>query len=566
MPHESSPIGLHTTMFIPAIAGQGSDKQRRKWLPLCESYRIVGTYAQTEVGHGTFVRGLETTATYDPQTEQFIINSPTLTSTKWWPGNLGKTTNHAVVLAQLYTGGKCHGIHAFIVQHRDMETHQPLPGVEVGDIGPKFGYEAVDNGFLRYHNVRIPRDNMLMRYSEVTKDGRYIRKANEKLTYGTMVFVRSAIVSTAAKNLGEACTIAIRYSAVRRQSEMKPGEPEPQVLDYQTQQHKLFPLLATSYAYWFAGRSMRETYLDIQGQIMAGDFKRLPELHALSAGLKAMSTWATNEGIETCRLSCGGHGYSHASGLPKIYVDATPACTYEGENTVMMLQTARYLMKACGQAAQGNELPGFVAYLNQKGVDRCMIGDDLSLVSLVSAYQHRARRLIGKAALQMKAHMERGQPQEVAWNLASVQLVHCAKAHVQCYVLKNFVDSIEQYGHHEDVARVLTQLCQLFAVDGILNNAGDFLQGGFMSYDQLDNMTAKLLDLLAAIRPNAVALVDAFDFSDHLLQSVLGRYDGNVYENMLEWAKSSPLNDTQVHDSYYQYMQPFLKEMHKSKL
>ena len=35
---------------------------------------------------GTYLRGIETTATYDPNSEEFIIHSPTLTSTKWWPG------------------------------------------------------------------------------------------------------------------------------------------------------------------------------------------------------------------------------------------------------------------------------------------------------------------------------------------------------------------------------------------------------------------------------------------------------------------------------------------------
>lgn len=46
-------------------------------------------------------------------------------------------------------------------------------------------------------------------------------------------------------------------------------------------------------------------------------------------------------GIEQCRLACGGLGYSHASGIPKIYVHNVPACTYEGENTVLDLQTSR---------------------------------------------------------------------------------------------------------------------------------------------------------------------------------------------------------------------------------
>ncbi|RMX42190.1 hypothetical protein pdam_00023411 [Pocillopora damicornis] len=74
-------------MFIPTIKGQGSEEQKAKWLPLAESFQIIGTYAQTEIGHGTFVRGLETIATYDKTTQEFIIHSPTHSACKWWPGN-----------------------------------------------------------------------------------------------------------------------------------------------------------------------------------------------------------------------------------------------------------------------------------------------------------------------------------------------------------------------------------------------------------------------------------------------------------------------------------------------
>jgi acyl-CoA oxidase len=80
---------------------------------------------------------------------------------------VGKTTNHALVLAQLYSLGKCHGLHAFVIQIRDLETFQPLPGVSVGDIGPKLGYASMDNGYLRLEKVRIPRDHMLMKHGQV---------------------------------------------------------------------------------------------------------------------------------------------------------------------------------------------------------------------------------------------------------------------------------------------------------------------------------------------------------------------------------------------------------------
>jgi acyl-CoA oxidase len=94
---------LHDGVFIPTIQGQGTDEQKEKWLDLAYNYKIIGTYAQTELGHGkvclvggvwghmilctgTFVRGLETTATYDVERQEFIMHSPTLTATKWWPG------------------------------------------------------------------------------------------------------------------------------------------------------------------------------------------------------------------------------------------------------------------------------------------------------------------------------------------------------------------------------------------------------------------------------------------------------------------------------------------------
>ena len=154
-------------MFIPTIMGQGTEEQKKALLPKCNSLEIIGTYAQTELGHGTFVRGLETTATYHPQTQQFIIHSPTQTATKWWPGGLGKTATHAVVMARLFTDGRDHGPHAFIVQLRALDTHLPIKGVTVGDIGPKFGYNGVDNGFLRFDHVLVGRDAMLSKFAQV---------------------------------------------------------------------------------------------------------------------------------------------------------------------------------------------------------------------------------------------------------------------------------------------------------------------------------------------------------------------------------------------------------------
>ncbi|XP_060724645.1 peroxisomal acyl-coenzyme A oxidase 1 isoform X1 [Tachysurus vachellii] len=564
----SEPLDLHLGMFLTTLLNQASPNQLDTLFTPAWNLEIIGTYAQTELGHGTHIRGLETTATYDPSTQEFVLNSPTVTSIKWWPGGLGKTSNHAIVLAQLYTHGKCHGLHAFIVPIRCMKTHQPLPGVVVGDIGPKFGFDEVDNGFLKLDNIRIPRENMLMKYSKVHPDGTYVKPPSDKLTYGTMVFIRAMIVGESAIALSKSCTIAIRYSAVRHQSELRAGEPEPQILDYQAQQYKLFPLLATAYAFTFVGQYMKNMYNRITGDINQGDFSELPELHALAAGLKAFTTWTVNAGIEVCRMACGGHGYSRSSGLPDIYVTFTATCTYEGENTVMMLQTARYLVKSYRQVRDGKQLSGIVSYLNdahqriqpQPTGSRPTVININDLQSLVEAYKLRAAHLVETAAKSLQTELQRSKSQEDAWNNSSLELLRASDAHCHFVVVKMFAAKLSEISN-TSIYSVLSTLALLYALHGISNNSGDFLQAGLLTVPQLAQITQRIKTLMAEIRPNAVALVDAFDYRDDMLNSALGRYDGNVYESMFDWAKKSPLNRTEVHESYYKYMKPLQSKL-----
>ncbi|XP_021031839.1 peroxisomal acyl-coenzyme A oxidase 1 isoform X2 [Mus caroli] len=563
------PLDLHLGMFLPTLLHQATEEQQQRFFMPAWNLEITGTYAQTEMGHGTHLRGLETTATYDPKTQEFILNSPTVTSIKWWPGGLGKTSNHAIVLAQLITQGECYGLHAFVVPIREIGTHKPLPGITVGDIGPKFGYEEMDNGYLKMDNYRIPRENMLMKYAQVKPDGTYVKPLSNKLTYGTMVFVRSFLVGNAAQSLSKACTIAIRYSAVRRQSEIKRSEPEPQILDFQTQQYKLFPLLATAYAFHFLGRYIKETYMRINESIGQGDLSELPELHALTAGLKAFTTWTANAGIEECRMACGGHGYSHSSGIPNIYVTFTPACTFEGENTVMMLQTARFLMKIYDQVQSGKLVGGMVSYLNDLPSQRIQpqqvavwptLVDINSLDSLTEAYKLRAARLVEIAAKNLQAQVSHRKSKEVAWNLTSVDLVRASEAHCHYVTVKVFADKLPKI-QDRAVQAVLRNLCLLYSLYGISQKGGDFLEGNIITGAQMSQVNSRILELLTVTRPNAVALVDAFDFKDVTLGSVLGRYDGNVYENLFEWAKKSPLNKTEVHESYYKHLKPLQSKL-----
>eukprot|EP00210_Caulerpa_lentillifera_P003885 g3712.t1 len=552
-------LELHIGMFIPTLLSQASTEQQKKWLTPAQDLSIIGTYAQTELGHGTFLRGLQTTATYDPETEEFIIHTPTKTATKWWPGGLGKTATHVVLMARLFIQGVDYGPHGFIVQIRSLDTHKALPGITVGDIGPKFGYNAVDNGYLRFDHVRIPREDMLMRFAKVTPEGRYIKPppSNAKASYATMIFVRSNLVADAAKVLKKATTISVRYCSVRRQCATQPGMKETQLIDYQNVGSTLIPLIATAYALHFTAISMMKLYREFEKKRDHGDFSILPELHATSSGLKAICSWEAVEGIERCRFCCGGHGYSRLSGLPDLYASYVQNPTWEGDNDVLCLQTGRYLLKAIEAISIGKQIPNKLSYLvnfvKASNQVKCMVREPMDWLNhhaCLHALQYRVAFLCKSAKEAICA--ETGGTlvfDGLPWNNSTVPVIKCAAAHCWYVVLSNFMDVFNDTQLTTELdpstISVLTQCASLFGLTLVEKYAVDLLESSYITAHQLKMLKTQKNALIKEVRPNAVSLVDSFGYLDYELRSALGRADGDVYKGLLQMAQASPFNKTE---------------------
>ncbi|KHN75273.1 putative peroxisomal acyl-coenzyme A oxidase [Toxocara canis] len=615
MGRDLHPMSLHYVMFIPTLQGQTDDEQLNHWLPLAVSRSIIGTYAQTELGHGTNLSKLETTATYDPATDEFILHTPSISAAKWWPGGLGKSSNYAIVVAQLITQNEGRGPHPFIVQIRDHKTHKPIKGVTVGDIGPKLGINGNDNGFLVFDSYRIPRQNMLMRYSKVLPNGEYVAPSHAKLGYGAMVFVRSAMIRDQAMQIAAAVVIAIRYSAIRRQGEITSGMGEVQILDYRTQQYRVMPQLAKALVFLFAATQVKELFQKVTAQLTGGNTELLQELHVLSSGLKAVVSWEVAQGVEQCRLACGGHGYSQASAFPEIYAYAVGGCTYEGENIVMLLQVARFLMKAAENVRAGNaRLAAIAGYLNEKGPMKCKLTSwrMASDADLIENFEYVARKQVFAAFDFLQELQRGGQSAEDAWNSCSVELCKASRMHVKCYLVKTYLEKIsqcndpelrpplnligrlfifDQMAAHMGAFRKMHVKCylvktylekisqcndpelrpplnligRLFIFDQMAAHMGAFRKAGFMEDSQAESISRAIYDILTLLRPNAVALADSLDFSDRELHSVLGRRDGNVYPALLKWAQQSQLNQTEVLPTFDKFLGPMMNDA-RSKL
>lgn len=547
---------LHQVMFIPCLKILTTAKQYEKWyyfylknslkkrflrVPLAESYKMVGCYAQTEMGHGSDVQNLETLAVFDPNTDEFVLQSPTITSTKMWPGDLGIYGNYAMVFAQLLIHGTNHGVQAFLVPIRDLETHEPLPGVEVGDIGPKLGFSTKDNGFLRLNNVRIPRENMLMKYAKVTKAGEFKIVGDEKALYGIMMSVRLIIAGFSPRFLAHGLTVALRYSIVRTQFKGD-NKQEIKILDYQLQQEKLFPIVANYFSMVFTSMRLRKLVADNFKRIQENDFSLLNETHIVLSGTKALFTYQILFGMEKCRLACGGHGFSQYSSLPALQQEVAANCTLEGENTVMFLQVARFLLKMYNKASKGQKLHPLVDYMSNCASfldDRCeatSLQQFRSLEVLRKLLMNNALYWVHSTGMSVMENLGKGLSMKEIWDKKiGLSLVDAARAHTQYYVFNCFSEGVRNI-RDEHLRETLMRVCELYGVQVILENPLGVIESGFLNNEQIKLLNELRETLFKEIRPDAIGLADATRFSDNTLRSALGRYDGRVYETMYEWA------------------------------
>src|SRR5947209_12251228 len=168
--------GVQWGLFGGAVENLGTERHHEAYVKKIISLEMRGCFAMTETGHGSDVQSLETTATYDPATEEFVINSPTPSSRKDYIGGAAETATMAAVFAQLITSedGKPvnHGVHCLMVPIRDANGND-LPGVTTSDCEYKGGLPGVDNGRIMFDNVRVPRVNLLNKYGDVAPDGTY---------------------------------------------------------------------------------------------------------------------------------------------------------------------------------------------------------------------------------------------------------------------------------------------------------------------------------------------------------------------------------------------------------
>ncbi|KAM7360015.1 acyl-coenzyme A oxidase 1 isoform 1-T2 [Cochliomyia hominivorax] len=556
---QNFPLRLHYSMFLTALLGHSNEQQLKEWLEKSWNIEgIIGTYAQTELGHGTNLKALETRADYDIEKQEFILNTPTLTSYKWWPGGMGHTVNMVILMAQLYIKGKHYGLQPFLVRIRNEITHLPELGVDVGDIGPKLGSNGVNNGFLGLKNVRIPLKQMLAKHNQVLADGTFVKGPQPLMLYSTMSYIRVMIVRDVSFNLLQAATIATRYSAIRRQGFNSNQKNEVQVMDYLTQQHKVFPQIAKGIFYRLAADYVWDLYRTVHQELEQDDKRNLPELHALSCCLKAVCSHESAKGVEILRKACGGHGYLNSANFVSIYGAATAACTYEGENTVLLLQTAKFLIKYFEDGIKRKYLPKSVVYLRASG----QVKWSLKLNVIVKVLENTSLERVKNVFVTQRSFRKDDPDKDN--NRAGLILIQTAVMHGKAFLARMAYEAIKlqtkQGKFSTSLQIVIEQLLSIFILEIFLSSLDDILRfNRAISAKEIQEVERVYEETLMAFRSNAVAVTDGFEFHDRVLGSTLGCYDGRAYERLMAEARKCDLNQESVIKHFNTHLKPLLQ-------
>jgi acyl-CoA oxidase len=516
-------FGVQFGLWGMSIQSLGTEKHYSKYLKDIGSLQLPGCFAMTETNHGSNVKGMETTATYNHKSQTFTIHTPHEMAQKEYIGNAAVHGQIATVFAKLIIGETDYGVNAFIVPLRDTNS-KILTGITIGDCGLKMGLNGVDNGTIRFENVVIPKENMLDRFASINNKGEFespIPSDNRRFftMLGTLVGGRIGIPRSALAAAKSGLTIAIKYSDQRRQFGPEGGSEVP-ILNYRIHQRRLLPLLAKTYAIHFALQYVTNRFIDKSESEMQ-------EIEALAAGMKAYSTWSTTAVLQECREAIGGKGYLSENRIDALKNDTEIYTTFEGDNTVLMQLVAKNRLSEFRKSFGKMDAMGMINYvyenaktaISEKNPIVTRKTDDSHLIDEefhLHAFKYREKTTLASAAKRIKKLIDSGLDSYDAFNVMQHQMIDVAQAYLERVVLEQFQEAIETI-EDKNSKEVVLKLYQLYALSQIEKNKGWYLEDGYMEAVKTKAIRKMVNQLCWEIRPDAVSLVKAFDIPDSCL-------------------------------------------------
>jgi acyl-CoA oxidase len=551
--------GVQFGLFGGAVHHLGTRSHHERFLSQIATFELPGAFAMSESGHGSNVQEVQTRATYDAEAQEFVVTTPTEEDRKDYIGNAARDGRLAAVFCQLVVGGAERGVHCLLVPIRD-EKGRICEDVRIEDCGHKLGLNGVDNGRLYFDDVRVPRENLLDRYAQVSPDGEYtspIENENRRFftMLGTLIQGRISVGGASISATKSALTIAIRHGAGRRQFGPPDSDVEVPLLEYRVHQRRLLPALARTYALHFAQRGVVDELERIFGaddgsaEQSEAEQEARRELETRAAGLKALATWHATETIQGCREACGGAGYLSANQLGELKADTDVFTTFEGDNTILQQLVAKAVLTGFRDDFEEMNVfatAGFVASqawetvvektagreLIQRLTDDLIPGrekdeDLLDREYHLGLFRWREEHTLSGAARRLRRGIEGGGDPFEVFNDCQDHVLAVARAYTEREILEVFAEAVDACPD-PDLKPVLERLCDLHALSEIERDRAWFQEHGRISSTRAKAITRSVNGLCEGLRPHALELVDAFGIPDEVLAAPIGLPGGEA--------------------------------------
>ena len=571
--------GVQWGLFAAAILHLGTEEQHDRLLPDAMDLTVPGAFAMTETGHGSDVASIGTTATYEPETGEFVINTPFRGAWKQYLGNAARHGVAATVFAQLITNGVDHGVHCFYVPIRDPETMEFLPGVGGEDDGQKGGLNGIDNGKLHFTNVRVPRQDLLARYGQVAADGTYTSSIDSPgrrffTMLGALVQGRVSLDGAAIAAAKVGLAIATKYADQRRQFSPATGVDELTLLDYATHRRRLFPRIAEAYAMHFA----HDELLDLFDAVFSGreDTPAMREdLETTAAALKATSTWYALDTLQECREACGGAGFLAENRFTSLRADLDVYATFEGDNHVLLQLAAKRLVGDHGKKmARLAKTPAGVAgilagqtkdavlhklqlkRLGQSVVDGVgarsadrLLDADVQRGLIAGRFQG----MVAATAAGMRPALKADPvlAQEI-FDDNQVNLIASAAAWAELVRWDAFTKALAKVSD-PGTRKVLTLLRDIYGLTTIERHLDWHLANGRISAGRAKAVAATIDRLLKALRPNVLDVIDAWGYTQEHLRAPIAdgserarQDEAQAYYRKLRASGAAPVSEKEL--------------------